>query len=309
MLPAAQRCRIDTVALLAAVAFGVLFAPPPQRAAAEGYPRLHVVALSQRVDRAWVAPGGVFHVTIHVKVAQRRDRLDDLILGAFDNCEIISNETVRSALPDGTDFVERLAVQALAPGAATISPAYIDADDPALGKPMRFSSNAVRVEVRSALPSGPSLGFHVSIVRLLLSAAIVAGTFAATFVVFALFARRRRRPVAVAPIIVAAPAPAPPAGERLVRAAAVYQSTRSAATLMALREVLFELADVAPGATLVDALRNLGERDARVRSALIAAEDAAFGPAAERAAAGDALLAAVAEYTGTAPASEDAWTR
>jgi hypothetical protein len=46
-----------------------------------------------------------------------------------------------------------------------------------------------------------------------------------------------------------------------------------------------------------------------VRSALIAAEDAAFGPAAERAAAGDALLAAVAEYTGTAPASEDAWTR
>jgi hypothetical protein len=41
----------------------------------------------------------------------------------------------------------------------------------------------------------------------------------------------------------------------------------------------------------------------------LAAEDAAFGPAADRAAAGDALLAAVAAYIGEAPASRDAWTR
>ncbi len=280
---------------------------------AQAYPTLHVIALSQRVDRGWVEPGGVFHVTIHVKIAQRRDRLDELILGSFDDCEIISNETIRTALPDGTDFVERLAVQALAPGAATISPAYIDALDPSIGKPMRFSSNAVRVEVRgAALAAAPHATF--SLRRLVLAATIVAGLFAAAFVLYVLFVRRRRVPAKApaAPVAVVTtppPAPLPAPGERLSRAAHAFRTERAPATLMALRAVLFELAGVGAGATLVDALRATGGRDAHLRAALLAAEDAAFGPAADRAAAGDALLAAVAAYIGEAPASRDAWTR
>jgi hypothetical protein len=289
--------------------------------AAQAYPQLHVVALSQRADRATVEPGGVFTLTIHVRITQRRDRLDELILGTFEDCEIISNETVRTVTADGTDFVERLSVQALAPGEATISPAYIDADDPALGKPMRFSSNAVRVHVAGVRPeTGVWPALVADARRLLLAAAIVAGLFAAGFVLIVLFVRRRRRPApggppaplrtpVVAAAIVPPPVPAAPSSERLARAAEAYRNTRSDAALAQVRAMLFDLSGVPGGATLVDALRALGERDRPLRAALLAAERAAFGPAGERAGAGDEMLAAIQAYAGGYAPNEGAWTR
>jgi hypothetical protein len=287
----------------------------PAAAGAQAYPRLHVIELTQQADRATVEPNGVFSVTIHVKIAQRRERLDELILGSFDNCEIISNETVRTAAPDGTDFVERLKVQALAPGDATISPAYLDVDDPALGTPMRFSSNAIRVRVLGAAPfEGMLRNVRATAQRLLLAVAIVAGLFAAVFVLIVLFAHRRRR---VAPIVAVpiAPWPAPAAealpvsNERLAQAAEAYRRERSASAQAELRAVLFGLTGVGAGATLLDALRALGERHRDIRSALLAAEAAAFGPAAERVAAGDRILAAIAAHLQPQAANEDAWTR
>jgi hypothetical protein len=286
----------------------------PSIAAAQAYPQLHVVALSQHADRAAVEPNGTFHLTIHAKIAQRRERLDELILGSFENCEIISNETVRTAQPDGTDFVERLTVQALTPGAATISPAYIDALDPALGKPMRFSSNAVRVEVLGTAPLAGALNnLGATLRRLLLAVAIVAGLFAAAFVVVVLFVRRRRRPATVvpaAPVAATAPPPAAPAGirERLAGATDAYRRERSPATLLAVRAALLEFAGAAPGATLIDALRALGDRDRQLRFALLAAEAAAFGPALERTEAGDRMLAAIAAFE-PAVSNASAWTR
>jgi hypothetical protein len=300
--------------LLAATAFGS-WAFVPLVAAAQAYPHLHVVALSQRTDRSTVEPGGVFELTIHVKIAQRRDRLDELILGSFENCEIISNETVRTAAPDGTDFVERVKVQALGPSDATISPAYIDAIDPVQGRPMRFSSNAVRVHVTGS-PAGADAFDHFAATaqRLLLALAIVAGFFAAAFVVVVLFVRRRRRPAKVAPAPgagspPAAPPPVDSPSERLGRAAQAYRSGRSEALLAAVRAALFDLAGVGSGATLVDALRALGGRDAHLRAALLAAESAAFGPASERMSAGDTMLAAIQAYSERRPANQDAWTR
>jgi hypothetical protein len=286
----------------------------PVIAAAQAYPQLHVVALSQHADRSAVEPNGTFHLTIHAKIAQRRERLDELILGSFENCEIISNETVRTALPDGTDFVERLTVQALAPGAATISPAYIDALDPALGKPMRFSSNAVRVEVLGTAPLVGTLdNLGATLRRLLLAVAIVAGLFAAAFVIIVLFVRRRRRPaeaIRAAPVSAPAPPPTTPAGgrARLAGAADAYRRERSSATLLAVRAALFELAGAPAGATLIDALRALGDRDRPLRLALLAAEAAAFGPAFERTEAGDRMLAAIAAFE-PAGSNENAWTR
>jgi hypothetical protein len=289
-----------TGALLAAVVLGALI---PVSADAQSYPRLHIVALAQRSDRAAVEPNGAFHVTIHVKIRERRDRLDELILGSFEDCEIISNETVRTALPDGTDFVERLTVQALAPGVARISPAYIDAVDPARGQPMRYSSNALRIEVTGAGPIATTLGSLGDVFRrLFLAAFIVACLFAAVFVLGVLFVRRgrrrvkRRAPAIAAPAVVACATPAAPAdGHALAQAAAAYRSDRSEQSLAQVRAALFGLAGAAPGATLIDALGALGERDAHLRAALLDAERAAFGPAAERGAAGDAIA--------------DAWTR
>lgn len=294
------------IALAAAVAAPAL---------AQAFPRVHVTDLAQRADRASVAPGEVFHLTIHVKIAQQRERLDELILGSFDNCEIISNETVRRALPDGTDFVERLALEALAPGEATISPAYIDALDPTVGKPLRYSSNAVTVHVTGRAPF--DAGYHAfaeTARRVALAAAIGVGLVAAVFVLGVMFVRRRKRsPPPTAPRRVVAPAPvaAPNAGapERLTQAADAYRMARSQATLADVRGVLFELAGVARGVTLVDALRALGERDRPLRVALFAAERATFGPAGERASAGDDVLAAIQAYGAGAPASEATWTR
>ncbi len=287
----------------------------PAAGAAQAYPRLHVVALSQQADRATVEPNGVFAVTIHAKIAQRRERLDELILGSFENCEIISNETVRTAVPGGTDFIERLRVQALAPGEAAISPAYIDADDPALGKPMRFSSNAIRVRVLGAAPLESALqSFTAAAQRVLVAPAIAAGFLAAVFVLIVLFVRRPRRPVKTAAVAGAAPVAAPPVTEsastdRLLRAAETYRCERSPAALAELRTILLGLSGVGAGATLLDALRALGERDRDLRAALVAAEGAAFGPAPERAAAGDRVLAAIQAYAQPRAANEDAWTR
>jgi len=302
-------------ALVARVSL-VLLGLIPVLAGAQTYPQLHVVALTQRSDRSTIGPSGVFHVTIHVKIAQRRERLDELILGSFENCEIISNETVRSVLPDGTDFVERLTVQALAPGDATISPAYIDAFDPALGKAMRFSSNAIRVHVTGARPiDGVLRAFAEKARRLLLAAAIAAGFLAAVFVLIVVFVRRRHRPAKLLPQPIAAvsagppPAPAVAPNDRLIAAAQAYRAQRSEESLAQVRAVLFGLAGVAPGATLVDALRALGERDRALRAALLAAEGAAFGPAAERTPAGDTMLAAIQAYCERHPANADVWTR
>ncbi len=294
----------------AALLFGLLAAT----AGAQSYPKLHVVALAQRADRATVEPGGVFHVTIHVKVAQRRERIDELILGSFENCEIISNETVHTAAPDGTDFVERLTVQALAPGSATISPAYIDAIDSALGKPMRFSSNAIRVEVSGAPPlAGFFETFEATARRLLLALAIVASVFAALFVLVVLFVRRRRRPATPPPPIVTVSPPAVSVAvapsDRLARSLEAYRSERSPAALADLRAVLFAAAGAAVGATLVDAMRALGPREPNLRRAMLAAENAAFGPTAERAGAGDDLIAAVQAYAREQAAKQGAWTR
>ncbi len=295
--------------LLALLAGGVAWA--------QSFPQLHIVALAQRADRSTVEPGGTFHVTIHVKITQHRDRLDELILGSFTNCEIISNETVRTASPDGTDFVERLTLQALAPGEAVITPAYIDAIDPAVGKAMRFSSNAVRVHVSGPSPLTGALSSAGDIARrLAIAVAIVASIFAAIFVIGVLFVRRKRRPaklapVAAVPVSVPAPPTAAPAqnpSERLARAARLYRAERSAAALAEARAALFELAGVAAGATLIDALAALGGRDTHLRAALVAAEAAAFGPAAERIAAGDTMLAAIQAYAERRPANEGAWT-
>jgi hypothetical protein len=302
-------------ALLASLALLLL---GPGIASAQGYPQLHVVVLSQHADLSTVQAGGVFHVTIHAKIAQRRERLDELILGSFENCQIISNETVRTAVPDGTDFVERLTVQALAPGEALISPAYIDANDPALGKPMRFSSNAIRVHVGSSAPYNGALStVTATFRRLLLAAAIVAGLFAAAFVLIVLFVRRRRRPAKIAPppapaapAMVAPPAPASAStNEPVLRAADTYRRERTDLALAHVRAELFRLVGVAAGATLIDALRALDERDRSLRRALLAAEAAAFGPALERVAAGDEMLAAIQAYAGGHPANEDAWIR
>ena len=55
----------------------------PVAGAAQSLPRLHITALGMHATNAWSKPGETFHVTIHVHVREKRDRLDELVLPAL----------------------------------------------------------------------------------------------------------------------------------------------------------------------------------------------------------------------------------
>jgi len=270
-------------------------------ARAQGLPRLHVLAIDQYADQLTVAPHEQFHVTIRVVVAERRERLDELVLGDLDNCSIVGDERLHAPLPKGMEFTERLTLEADAPGTATITPAYLDAINPSVGRGLRYSAKQViRVRVTAAAPIDATFRTFVALLRtlLLVGAAIVAALI--VLVVFLLFAKRRVRssaPAAVAAVEI--PTARPPSREiQLADAVRRYRSSRNQEALLRLRGLLFECAGADHGATLADALRRLGAGDASLRFALSAAERAAFGPAGERERAGDELLSALEAYSG-----------
>jgi len=246
-------------------------------------------------SRSSVGPRERFTVTVRVVIAEKRDRLDELVLGAVDDCTIVGDERRHAAAPGGgTEFLEVLTLEAGVPGTATISPAYLDAIDSRSGKALRFSTNAVSVRIGSSEPVDRTYQRLLEIARV----AVVALGFLAALGAFAAWLRRRprlqpARPVTepVAPLPALPPvAPVQPA--TLATARDSFARSRDERTLLALRAELFVRAGVRPGATLADALAVAGARRA-LRLALIEAEAAAFGPHDRRTQAGDALLAAV----------------
>jgi len=271
-------------------------AGPPAPAAP--YPRLHIVAMGMHADRRLVAPHDRFSVTIDVVVSQKRDRLDELVLGNFDDCTIVGDERRHTILPNGdTQFLEVLTLEAGSPGTATISAAHLDAIDPKVGHPLRYSTDPVSVRVTAAPPIDSTyVSLTATIGRYARWLTVLLGALA--FTMFGVsFALRRRRPSAAAPPVIAqapaVPLPAPP--NALALAFNAFSLARDERTLLALRAQLFAEAGVAAGATLSDALARAGMRRS-LRIALVEAEAAAFGPAAARVKAGDALVEALEAY-------------
>ena len=267
------------------------------QAAPAPYPRLHIVAMGMHADRRRVAPHDRFTVTIDVVVAQKRDRLDELVLGNFDDCTIVGDERRHTALANGdTQFLEVLTLEAGAPGIATVSPAHLDAIDPKVGHPLRYSTDPVSGRGSAAAPidaTAGSLTATLSHYARWVTVALGVLAFAIFGLTFAL--RRRPRPDAP-PVIAQAPAvalPAPP--NALALAFNAFALGRDERALLALRAQLFAEAGVPAGATLADALARAGMRRS-LRIALIEAEAAAFGPRDARARAGDALVEAVEAY-------------
>lgn len=278
-----------------------LIALAPIAAASQALPRLHITALGMHADKRVVKPGETFHVTIHVHVREKRDRLDELVLPALTNATDLGDERRRVAAPDGTDFYETLTVAASTAGTATFSPAYIDAIDPQTNKGMRYSSSPLSVRVASGTllnDADPD-----ALMGLLQRAGwTLAGILAfIAFAIFAIvrFARRPRKPPA--PIL--APTPQPlvtrPVGtpaDPLRAALTVYRAQSDDASLDRLRNVMFARAGAGPGATFADALRALGTRDPDLARALAVAERARFGPALDRGPAGRDLVTILDAY-------------
>jgi hypothetical protein len=274
-----------------------MLALAPVAGVSQTLPRLHITALGMQADHSVVTPGEAFHVTIHVHVLEKRDRLDELVLPALTNVVDLGDERRRVAAADGTDFYETLTVAANVIGTATFTPAYIDAIDPATGRGMRYSSQPLSVRIvpgTSLADADPG-----ALKRLLLEAvAAVAAVGLALVGGLVLFLRGRRRTAA------SPPAPAPPVreaqraqpDERLRAAFAAYRSAPDDARLDALRGALFERAGARAGATFADALQTLGPRDPALLRVMAVAERARFGPDAERAAARADLLADMEAY-------------
>jgi len=277
-------------------------------ASAQGLPRLHVLEIGQHADRLTVAPHEQFHITIRVVVSEKRERLDEIQLGDLENCTIVGDERLHASVAKGTEFTERLTLEAQEPGIATISPAHVDAINASNGKALRYSaSETVRVRVTAFAPFDTTFRAFLGFLRV--AVIIVIAIILIALVVF--FGLRRRRAVPrVAPIATVVPEPlvsiAPSRDLQLVNAANAYRRSRSAADLFALRGLLFDAAGLDRGATLADALRALGEGSAALRFALAAAERAAFGPAGERERAGEELLNAVEAYSARRTANPSA---
>jgi hypothetical protein len=276
-----------------------LAALTPVAVLAQDLPRLHITALGLHADQRVVRPGESFHVTVHVHVKEKRERLDELVLPALTNAVDLGDERKRVPAADGTDFYETLTVAASTVGTATFSPAYVDAIDPATGHGMRYSSQPLSVRVTSGTTVQDA--DSAALMRLLRNAilAIVTVVVVLTLAIVALVRLRRPRPrVAAAPI---SPPPlrvrpARPPGDPVREALAAYRARGDDASLDALRNALFTRAGARPGATFADALRALGARDPQLARVMAVAERARFGPVHERAPAARDLLVALDAY-------------
>jgi hypothetical protein len=261
-------------------------------AGAQGLPVLHITALGLHADRTVVAPGATFHLTVHVHVREKRDRLDELVLPALTNAIDLGDERRRVPAADGTDFYETLTVQVGTAGTAVFSPAYIDAIDPATGRGMRYSSQGLTVRVVSGTTVADA--DSGALAALLRNSALIAGVAGAALALgLVALVRRRHGPTPAAPQPVVPPSvprPEPPA-DRLAAAVAAYRMHADDATLDVLRGLLFERAGCRAGATFSDAVQALGRRDPHLLRVMAVAERARFGPADERPAARADLLA------------------
>jgi hypothetical protein len=249
-------------------------------------------------DKRIVRPGESFHVTVHVHVREKRERLDELVLPSLTNAVDLGDERKRVPAKDGTDFYETLTVSANTVGTASFTPAYIDAIDPATGHGMRYSSQPLSVSVASGntIEDADSGALDRLLRTAALTVVAVLGVLGAG--IFGLL-RWRRRPRFAAwpsPATVLQTRKARPPGDAVRDALAVYRARGDDASLDVLRNVLFTRAGAAPGATFSDALRALGTRDPQLVRVMAVAERARFGPVHERAPAARDLLVALDAY-------------
>jgi len=284
------------IALLASV---IALAVAP--ASAQTLPDLTITALSIRSDRTAAQEGQAFHLFIHVHAKQKSANLSSLVLPDLVNLTILGDEKRTGPASDGTDYVETLTVAGVSPGEATVSPAYIDGNDPSRGdKPFRFSSNRLRLRIVAAAGTDfhPLASAALRAGRILL--AIVVGLVVLGLIAFAIvrgraFATKRKAYVTLPraqPVI----EPVTPTIDRMAavrRAALQLASARTRSNAASLRAALFALAGARREETLAALLERIPTEKRSLRAALRAAERATFVDESHLQGAIDELLDAV----------------
>lgn len=270
------------IALFASV---VALAVSASIAAAQTLPDLTISALSITSDRTVAPEGQAFHLTIHVHAKQRSADFSSLVLPDVVNLTILGDEKHTTPTSnDGTDYIEVLTVAGIAPGEASVSPAYIDARDPSRSdRPFRFSSNALHLRIYAATQSD-YFSWQRSATRFAARALPVAAGIILIAVVCVLLVRtvaaaRRQRTYVTLPRArpVSVPQSSPADLIAAVRSAAqrlAQERTRERAADV--RAALFKLAGAERDETLASLLTKIPEEHAMLRGALRKAERATF---------------------------------
>jgi hypothetical protein len=263
---------------LSALAFACVASLTPA-AQAQALLTLHVRSFSMSLDKTTVRVGETFHLTIAAHVDQQLLELDNVTLPDFSGFEISGDERRCSSSRRGTDCVEVLTLDATQPGIRTLAPTGMDAIDARNGKPSRFLTNSVTIEVGppTLLSSGlPSWLRDALLAVLRQIALLLVGLAALAALIWALARRKPRPPASVAPPLPPASAPAGN-GASWQSLLAALAAEPSRPRVVAVREALRKRVGARDDETLADLVaRRASAGDESVRAALAAVERAAF---------------------------------
>jgi hypothetical protein len=265
-------------ARVAALAFVAALVSSGGSARAQTYATLHVRSFTMSVDRASVAVGEPFHLTIAAHVDERVVQLDNLTLPDLSGFESLGDERRCVASATGSDCVEIVSLSPTIAGRRTIPGATLDAIDGRNGKPSRFTTDAIVLDVSG--PPGDPLGdgitsFFFGAIRAgVVFVLVVIGVFALIWG----FASRRRSPSAVGPLASAYVAPVEAAADPFARYRELVDALArepSRANVLRVREAMRAGMFARDEETYGDLVAR-GAADPTVLDALRAVERAAF---------------------------------
>ena len=237
---------------------------------AQALPRIHVVDFTMRSDTAAPRVAQPFHIEIAGRLKEPLGSVDFVILPNLAGLEPLGDERRAIATSHGTDFNETLTVVARSGGNLHLSAAYFDAVDPRDGRPKRYYSNDLALNVTgSPPPMLPSTSPWSLLLKLVAALLVV-------FLAGAVLLRGKAKPTQTAAVANPEPideTPAPEDGFRRALGALKRERTRSA--VMALRSELWKTAGAHGGETL-NALLSRNGAAKPMQTALRLVERAAF---------------------------------
>lgn len=270
--------------LALAIAAFAFVAAVPHVVVAQALERLHVRSIVLSVQPARAKVGDTLRFVLRVHLDERVRELDNVTLPDLTGFDVLGDERRCVPARRGTDCTEILSLSPNAPGTTTIGPAVLDAKDAATGRPMRYSSNAVRVTIEGSAPSPLAANAAASSAgeawNLLLVAIVGFGVALAALILLAWFARRKPPAVPAPPMLRPPPPPLTPVLAGDARWRLLIQDLRAHPTrdrVLIVREVLRQWVGARAEETLADLdARNAGSNQRTAMDALHSIERAAF---------------------------------
>jgi hypothetical protein len=260
-----------------ALAFALAVAGCVATARAQSLQRLTVTALSLSADATTPHVEVPFHLIVTAHIRERVAELDNIDLPILAELELLGDEHALTADANGTTYRETITVVAHHSGAITIAPVTLDAIDARDGRPKRYSSNALTLNVMGGLAAVPSAK-NTSLVSW--SSILVALAIVLAIVTWTL--RHRQKPVpapALQPVVITLPPPVPVDPDPRARVREWLDRLRAhptRETAMSVRSAVRRTVGAGETETLTDVLRRPLAQKPAMQRALRALERAGF---------------------------------